>query len=341
MQVPRCSGSLPDRSRHVPIGVNDPEMSAILCACSSISEPTTGRIGPVSPHQRAPSRTLPLRSSSQGPDARHVAPSPRSCAARPSERLAVRIARAYRVAAPKAEWRRGLILAPRTGRGKSQDLCWGRIRHEHHRHGIVGRLILICVGWQLGLLARNDALEPVPLSAAQVLQHPGRRPARRHDRAVPCLAEALDDGEDRFALGVLTRSGGIRHPTESHHVGPGTRTENETLASTVRASHPSADMATRRPGGRRPARPGCAARRRHRRCSRSTSRRPVQPPVGRGQPGQALALDNGGLAAERGQWARNASHLPPALTLSSWGHRGEQLRGARRVRQQSFEYVRP
>jgi hypothetical protein len=55
---------------------------------------------------------------SQGPDAQRVAPSPRSCEARPNEHLAARIARAYRVAAPKAELWPALTLTPRIGRGR-------------------------------------------------------------------------------------------------------------------------------------------------------------------------------------------------------------------------------
>jgi hypothetical protein len=49
---------------------------------------------------------------------------------------------------------------------------------EHHRHGVVGRLILIDVAWQLWLLVRHDALEPVPL---------GGRPSARASRPASSL----------------------------------------------------------------------------------------------------------------------------------------------------------
>jgi hypothetical protein len=63
------------------------------------------------------------------------------------------------------------------------------------------RLILGEVAWQLRLLARHDALEPVPIGAAQMLEQPRRRPACGHDRAVPrLLVQPLDDRQHRFAL---------------------------------------------------------------------------------------------------------------------------------------------
>ncbi len=94
IQSPHTLGCLPKRHPHVPTGTNDPEILVTLCACSSTCNHSANRIGTCSPHQRPPSRTLPSRS----PLARSRYPargrSPRSCAARPNERLVACTARA-------------------------------------------------------------------------------------------------------------------------------------------------------------------------------------------------------------------------------------------------------